>query len=79
MVTAMRGAGDKEGEGSKATAMATRMVGKGNKEGNGNGYRGGGQKEGNGNSSKSIGNGNKVGWRATPTRAMAMRVAGERW
>jgi hypothetical protein len=36
-----------------------------------------GNKEGSGNSSKSIGDGNKVGLRATAMRAMAMRVAGE--
>jgi hypothetical protein len=38
-----------------------------------------GNKEGNGNGSKSIGNGNKVGWTATAMRAMATRVPGERW
>jgi hypothetical protein len=46
MVTEIRGAGDKEREGGKAIAMATRMVGKGNKEGNGNGDEFGWQQRG---------------------------------
>jgi hypothetical protein len=41
------------------------------------GMRVAGNKEGNNDSSKSDGNGVKVGGRATVTRAMATRVAGE--
>ncbi len=39
MVTTIRGADDKEGEGGKAMVMATRMAGKGNEEGNGDGNK----------------------------------------
>ncbi len=36
-----------------------------------------GDKEGNGNGSKIDGKGDKGGWQATATRAIAIRVAGE--
>ncbi len=38
-----------------------------------------GDKEGNDNSGKSNSNSNKIGWQATATRAIAMRVAGKQW